>query len=79
MSTDKDWQITYKVNGTREESVVKPWPSRPSPEDAAQLLRDHIFGDEWLIPDTPLDIRDITVWQMKQKGYEITSINEWKL
>lgn len=78
MSTDKDWEITYSLNGEPTKSVVKPWPEEPSQEFAAQLLKEHIFGDQWLIPATPRDVKDVTVWQMGQLGYVIKSITEWK-
>ena len=71
----KLWEIRYTQNGGATASIQREFGEEPSREHAAQQLRDALF-QPFLIPDTPRDINDKTVWQLEKLGVHIVELVE---
>lgn len=68
------WIITFKRHSGELVSIECPWPSEPSREYAAQMVRNFEFPGVWIIPDTPRDEREPTIYQLGKYGIEIIDV-----
>ena len=74
----KLWEIRYTKNGGSTASIQREFDEEPSREHAAQQLRDAQF-QPFIIPDTPRDIGEKTVWQLEKLGVQIIDVVEIQL
>lgn len=73
------WGISYQQKSSMGETndiVYHNALDHPTREQAAQVVRDALYPNGYLLPDTPRDIDNVTVWQMEQSGVRITHIAE---
>jgi len=74
--TNKEWRITFSKLG-QPESVIKPYPAKPSIETAAELIKNNVFGDEIPgFPQIPGDERHIEFSRLETHGWTILAIEE---
>ncbi|MEC4722796.1 hypothetical protein RY831_26915 [Noviherbaspirillum sp. CPCC 100848] len=62
--------------GEKQDIVYHNSLDEPTREQAARVLRDVLFPNGYLIPDTPHGIDEVTVWQMQASGVSIADIAE---
>lgn len=73
------WGISYQQKsafGETHDIVYHNALEQPTREHAAQLVRDTLYPNGYLIPDTPRGLSEVTVWQMEKSGVSIKDIAE---
>lgn len=70
------WIISHKNREGQAGAVNISWPGRPTPEDAAIRIREHLLGTNYLLVDTPRGHNEPTVYLLNSYGFEITRIEE---
>ncbi|MDB5777525.1 MAG: hypothetical protein JWP38_3658 [Herbaspirillum sp.] len=74
--TNQEWRITFSKLG-QPESVIKAHPGKPSIATAAELISNHVFGDD--IPEFPLlpcDEGHLELSRLETHGWTIVKIEE---
>lgn len=71
----KLWEIRYTQNGGAVASIQREFAEEPTREHAAVVLRDALF-QPFIIPPTPREIDNKTVWQLESRGVHIVDVVE---
>ncbi len=74
--SSSNWIVNYSHRDGKVGSVEIEWPGKPSPEDAAIRIREHLLGTNYLLVDTPRGHSEPTLYLLKSYGFEITQIDE---
>ena len=72
----QQWRVSYKSREGNLENTIIEWPGKPSIENAAVRIREHLLGESYLLVDTPRDHPEPTVFLLQSYGFQITSIEE---
>ena len=70
------WKVTYQDKEGRIDTVSIEWPERPTREQVAIRIREHLLGEDYLLVDTPLGHEEPTVLLLYSYGFEIKNIEE---
>jgi len=74
--SQKQWKVTYQDREGAIDTVNIEWSGKPSSEQAAFRIREHLLGDDYLLVDACRDEKEPTVLLLRSYGFEIKDIEE---
>lgn len=72
----KTWSVTYRNREGETNSATVVCSEKPSPNEAALLIRERLLGKNFLLVDMPRDVKDTSLFLLNSYGYEIVGIEE---
>lgn len=78
----KAWRVKFTVGAAAPQCIYPVDDGATlTIEMAAQKVRDALFPDVWVIPDTPQHIENKTVWQLECQDIilrEVVRVDRWE-